>query len=169
MRERSPAQVLRVDSDLDLRAARHRRELPRAPWAVLGVISLGGGAGGLARYGLGLWLPAGPGGFPWATFAANLSGCLLIGVLMVLVSEVWSHQPLLRPFLGVGVLGGYTTFSVHMVETQQLLAHPAAGIAALYLAGTGVAALAAVAAGIATTRRVIRRRPRSRTAGEEEQ
>lgn len=51
---------------------------------MLGVISIGGGVGGLARYGLGLWFPSGSGGFPWTTFGVNVSGCLLIGVLLVL-------------------------------------------------------------------------------------
>ena len=41
----------------------------------------------------------------------NTSGCLLIGVLMVLIVEARQGHRLVRPFLGVGVLGGYTTFS----------------------------------------------------------
>lgn len=154
-----------VDSDVDLRVARQRRELRRAPWSVLAMISLGGGVGGLARYGLGVWAPVEPGAFPWTTFGVNVSGCLLIGALMVLVTEVWGGHRLVRPFLGVGVLGGYTTFSFHMVEAQHLIEEAAVRTAALYLAGTAVAGLLAVAAGMAGTRWVIRRRAGVHPAG----
>lgn len=79
-------------------------------WPVLAVISAGGVTGALARYGLAEAFPHAVDRFAWATFGINVSGCLLIGVLMVLVTEVWSTRWLLRPFLGTGVLGGYTTF-----------------------------------------------------------
>ena len=52
------------------------------------MIAAGGALGSLARWGLGLALPHRPGTFPWATFAANVSGSLLLGVLMVLAAEV---------------------------------------------------------------------------------
>ena len=70
---------------------------------VLPVISVGGVRGALARYGIQLGLPHRPAGFPWATFLVNITGCLLIGALMVLIVEVWSGPRRLRPFLGVGV------------------------------------------------------------------
>src|SRR6185503_14749578 len=94
----------------------------RVPWAVLGVVALGGAAGAVGRYGLAVAWPHRPGTFPWATFVTNVTGCLLIGVLMVLITEVWSAHRLLRPFLGTGVLGGYTTFSTYTVDVQQLVA-----------------------------------------------
>jgi CrcB protein len=149
---------LPTDSDVDLRVPAQRRELRRAPWAVLGAVSAGGVLGALGRYGLSVAWPHRSGGFPWATFVTNVSGCLLIGVLMVLVVEVWSAHRLLRPFLGVGVLGGYTTFSTYAVDVQQLVAAGAARTGLLYLAGTLVAALAGVYAGIALTRLVVRPR-----------
>ena len=95
--------------------------LRRAPWAVLGAIAAGGALGALGRYGLAVAWPHRPGRFPWATFVTNVSGCLLIGVLMVLVVEVWSAHRLLRPFLGVGVLGGYTTFSTFALDSDRLI------------------------------------------------
>src|SRR5204862_7063863 len=119
---------------------------------VLAVVAVGGGLGAVARYGAGQLWPTPPGGFPWATFAVNVLGCLLIGVLMVLITEVWSAHRLARPFLGVGVLGGFTTFSTYAVDIQQLVAAGAARAALAYLAGTLVAALAAGYAGIALTR-----------------
>jgi fluoride exporter len=149
-----------VDSDVDLHVPAQRRELQRAPRAVLTAVSAGGALGALARYGATLAWPHRPGTFPWATFAVNVTGCLLIGVLMVLVTEVWVAHELVRPFLGTGVLGGYTTFSTYAVDVQRLVAAGSAGTALLYLAGTLVAALVAVSAGLGLARAAARRRPR---------
>lgn len=143
---------LPMDSDVDLHVAGQRRELFRAPWSVLGAISAGGALGALARYGLATAWPHSPGQFPWATFVTNVSGCLLIGVLMVLITEVRSAHRLIRPFLGVGVLGGFTTFSTYTGDVQQLVAADAARTGLVYLVGTVAAALAAVYAGIRLTR-----------------
>ncbi|HEV7652777.1 MAG TPA: CrcB family protein [Actinophytocola sp.] len=96
---------------------------------VLGVVALGGGLGALARYGLTVLLPTPPGGFPWATFLVNVLGCLLIGVLMVPVTEVHAAHRLVRPFLGVGVLGGFTTFSTYALEVHSLLRPGSVGVA----------------------------------------
>jgi CrcB protein len=87
-----------------------------------------------------------------------VSGCFLIGILTVLVTEVGTAHHLVRPFLGVGVLGGYTTFSTYAGDVQQLVTAGAARTGLLYLAGTLVAALAAVSAGLTLTRSVTRRR-----------
>jgi CrcB protein len=124
----------------------------------LGVVALGGGLGALCRYGLTVLLPRPPGGFPWATFVANVLGCLLIGVLMVLVSEVYTTHRLVRPFLGVGVLGGFTTFSTYALEIHSLLRPGTVAVALAYLAGTLVAAVLAVLAGTWATRAVTGRR-----------
>ena len=126
--------------------------------SVLGVVSLGGGLGGLARYGLAVAVPSGS--VPWATLVTNVLGCALIGVLMVLVAEVWAAHRLLRPFLGVGVLGGFTTFSTYAVEVQQLLETGHPWVAAAYLTGTVTGALAAVQVGIVTARVIARARRR---------
>jgi CrcB protein len=130
------------------------------PWAVLSVVSAGGALGSLARYGVGYALPARPAGFPWATFTVNVTGCLLIGALVVLVTEAWGGHRLVRPFLGVGVLGGYTTFSTYVVDFQRLVDHGAAGAALAYLAGTLLTALLAVYTGARITRLLTRKRER---------
>lgn len=98
------------------------------------------------------------GSLPWATIVINVVGCALIGVLMVLVSEVWIQQRLLRPFLGTGVLGGFTTFSTYSVDIQQLVAngHPVTALS--YLAATVIGAIAAVWAATHTTRALVGRR-----------
>jgi fluoride exporter len=141
-----------IDPDIDLRVPAQRRELAAHHGLVLAVIALGGGFGALARYGLAQLWPTRPGGFPWATFVTNVLGCLLIGVLMVLVTETWSAHPLVRPFLGVGFLGGFTTFSTYAVETRDLLTRGTVGLAFGYVAGTLVAALLATLAGAQATR-----------------
>lgn len=124
---------------------------------VLLVISVGGVVGALARYGLSELIPHGAGDWPWATWLTNVSGCLLIGVLMVLVTEVWPEQKYLRPFLGVGVLGGYTTFSTAMVDVRQLVVAGRPALGLLYLGGTALAAVLATAAGWLGARAVVTR------------
>ncbi|OLR92506.1 fluoride efflux transporter FluC [Actinokineospora bangkokensis] len=119
----------------------------RSDGAVVAAISAGGVLGALARYGLSLLLPV-----PWGTWVINVTGCLLIGVLMSVIAHGRPRHPLLRPFLGIGFLGGYTTFSTAMVDAL----HLALPVALLYLVGTLVPALVAVAAGWALTARVVR-------------
>src|SRR6185295_14847300 len=105
-------------ADADLFTRPHRRH---RTWDVLAVVAAGGGLGSAARYGLARALPSPATGFPWATFLTNVTGCLLLGVLMVYVLEVWPPRRYVRPFLGVGFLGGYTTFSTYTVELLTLL------------------------------------------------
>ena len=119
---------------------------------MVAVIAAGGLTGALARYGLVRAWPAPAGGFPWATFVINVFGCLLIGVLSVLVSEVWAAHRLVRPFLGTGLLGGFTTFSGYAEQTRALLAAGRAAVAFGYLGGTVGAALVAVELGVVATR-----------------
>lgn len=121
-------------------------------------VSVGGAIGALARWALSAAFPAPPEGFPWAVLAINVSGCALIGVLMVLVTDVYPHRELLRPFLGVGVLGGYTTFSTYVIDVQRLVTERAWITAVCYLVGTLALALAAVAVAMAGTRRAVRKR-----------
>lgn len=140
-----------VDPDIDLSEPAQAREWTAHRWT-LPTIALGGAVGASARHGLELAWPPTPGDVPWATLVTNVSGCALLGVLMVLVVEHGVGHPLVRPFLGVGVLGGFTTFSTYTVQTTSLveLGHP--GIALAYLFGTLLLALAAVTAGVVAAR-----------------
>ncbi|HEX3588643.1 MAG TPA: fluoride efflux transporter CrcB [Pseudonocardiaceae bacterium] len=147
-----------VDSDIDVRVATQRRELLRGHGSVLGVIAVGGGVGSIARYGIGLWLPTTAGHFPWGTYVIDVSGCFLIGALMVLITEVWSAHRLVRPFLGVGVLGGFTTFSTYTNEIRGLLSPGSVDVGLLYLFGTLLCALLAVVLGVWATRAFTGRR-----------
>ena len=115
-------------------------------------VAVGGALGALARYGLGVAFPHGPGDFPLATFGINVVGCLLIGVVIVLLTEGPTPHPLARPFLTTGVLGGFTTFSTFATDVDQLLLAGHPGIAAGYLAATPVAAIAATWVGLRLTR-----------------
>lgn len=129
------------------------------PWRVLLAVAAGGVLGSLARWGLAVALPPVPGAVPWATLSVNVAGALLIGLLMVVVTEVRPDQRYLRPFWGVGVLGGFTTFSAMAVELRDLLATGDTGLAAAYLLGTLLLSLGAVAAGLALGRRWYGARP----------
>lgn len=145
-----------VDPDVDLADPGQVEEWQRHP-LVLPAIAVGGMLGASARHGADLLWPASAGELPWGTLGVNAAGCLLIGVLMVLVAEAGRAHPLWRPFAGVGVLGGFTTFSTYAVETDGLLREGNPGLALVYLAGTLVLALAAVTVGLVTTRTVLGR------------
>ncbi len=73
--------------------------------------------------------------FPWATFLINISGSLLIGLLAGLLHRSILPGPW-RIFVGVGVLGGYTTFSTFSLETLQLLEHGRGLWALIYVLGS---------------------------------
>ncbi|RLV08844.1 fluoride efflux transporter CrcB [Streptomyces griseocarneus] len=130
----------------------------QAQWPVVCAVSLGGGAGAAARYGAGLLWPTAAGAFPWTTFVINIVGCALIGVLLVVIADLAAPHRLLRPFLGTGVLGGFTTFSTYAVDIRHLVGEGRTATALAYLAGTLVAALAAVWVAAAGTRRFLRGR-----------
>lgn len=85
----------------------------------------------------------------------NAVGCLIIGVFLVVITEVFTAHPLLRPFFGTGVLGGFTTFSTYCVDIERLVRADRAGAALAYLAVTVVVALAAAKIGMVATRRIL--------------
>lgn len=148
-----------VDVAATARVPAQHAEPLRTRWTTPAVISLGGVLGALARHGLEVAFPHPPGGFPWATFATNVTGCLLIGVLMAVITEFWAAPGWVRPMLGVGVLGGFTTFSTYILDIGRLLTAGAPRTALLYLAATPIMALAAVWAGDAATRSLADRIP----------
>jgi len=137
---------------------------PMSPWhgqaPVVAMVSLGGAIGATARYGAARLWPVETGGFPWTTFWVNVIGCAVIGVFMVVITDVWAAHRLVRPFFGTGVLGGFTTFSTYAVDIQKLVdaGHPGTGLA--YLVATLCAALAAVWLAVTATRRALVRRQR---------
>jgi CrcB protein len=108
-------------------------------------VALGGALGSLARYGVSVaaarWLGA---GFPWGTLTVNVLGGLAIGVL---AARVGPEQTTLRLALGVGVLGGFTTFSAFSLETVRLLQQQT-GAGLMYVAASIVLSIAACSAGL---------------------
>jgi CrcB protein len=138
-----------IDPDLVNPAARRQRERTRpARLGVLLTIALGGMLGTPARYAVGRVLHVAPGSFPWSTFVVNVSGSLVLGVLLTLIVERWPPRRYLRPFAAIGFLGAYTTFSTYMVETDLLVKDGQAGVALAYVLGSLVVGLAAVYVGI---------------------
>lgn len=99
------------------------------------LVALGGAIGSVARYGVGLAAARMFGlAFPWGTLFVNTVGGLAIGLLTARVGPEHEH---LRLLIGVGVLGGFTTFSTFSLETVRLL-EQSPGLAALYV-GASVA------------------------------
>jgi fluoride exporter len=128
---------------------------------VLLAVSAGGALGALARYGITMALPVEPGSFDVATFAANTIGGLLIGVLMVIVTEVRPGAHHIRPFFGVGVLGGFTTFSAYILDIGLAANAGQTFVAVAFAFASIAAALLAAALGMNTTRRALARRRRT--------
>ncbi|WP_416907872.1 MAG: fluoride efflux transporter FluC [Polymorphobacter sp.] len=94
------------------------------------LVALGGGVGAGLRYALGHWAMGvfGP-GFPWGTWIINLGGSFLLGLLM---ARWGAESEAARLLLGVGLLGGFTTFSSFSVELVAMVGRGEAMIAAAY-------------------------------------
>ena len=116
------------------------------------MVGLGGALGSLARDGLATLIAPARDGFPTATLATNLLGCLLLGLLLVVSENRLPPHRYLRPFLATGVIGGFTTFSTFAVETDLLGKDGHAGLAAVYVVASLAGGLAATWAGISAGR-----------------
>ena len=116
-------------------------------------VALGSALGGCLRYlatiGVNALLQR---AFPWGTLAVNVAGCLLIGMLHVLIVERGGPPETLRLFTMVGVLGGFTTFSSFSLETLLLVQQGALGRAITYVVASVIVCLAASVAGMALAR-----------------
>jgi len=115
------------------------------PWAY---VAVGGAVGALLRFCVGQALgPPRAGDFPWHTFAVNVAGSLILGIVLALVPADDPRH--LRPLLAVGFCGGLTTFSTFGYETVTLLQARAYGVALAYAGGSFAAGLLAVVIGLA--------------------
>jgi fluoride exporter len=111
------------------------------------LIFLGAGLGGLARYGLSGWIQGASGdGFPWGTLFINVTGSLLLTTVYG-VLESTAALPEWRAFLGIGILGGYTTFSTFSYEAVRLLQDGDWERATLYVVGSVLLSLAGAVLG----------------------
>lgn len=132
------------------------------------LVAIGGGLGAWLRYLTGrIWIlavgPVSASAFPWATLSVNVLGSLCMGLLTGVLARHGSGGPLFggepvfgaehwRLLLGVGVLGGYTTFSSFALEFALFVERGALGLAALYVAASLVAGFAALFGGLMLTR-----------------
>lgn len=136
--------------------------------SVLVAIAAGGALGAPARYGVARLVPVEREAFPWATYSVNVGGALALGLLMALLLERFPPTRYARPFLGIGFLGSFTTFSTFAVEADMLVRDGRAGTAAAYVLATVLVGSAAAWAGLALGRALPRRaRGPTRPAEEE--
>lgn len=117
--------------------------------ATLVTVAVGGAVGAALRWGLELALPTGDGGWPWATLLANVLGSAALAWLVV-HDDRHRHPAWLRPGVGTGLLGGFTTFSTYAVQVALVGGeHPVLGLAYLVLTPVLCVAAAALAGGAA--------------------
>lgn len=114
----------------------------RWPVAEAAAVFVGGALGALARYGIVEVLGTAGGGWPWATFVANLVGCAILGYAIAHIDN-GRGSDVTRSLIGTGFCGGLTTFSTFQLEVFELLDAGDVVLGAAY-------ALASVAAGLLT-------------------
>lgn len=121
----------------------------------IAAVVAGAGIGGGLRYMLSWWTVERWGGsLPWGTFIVNISGAFLLGIVMAVSAERALIPPVWRLFLGVGILGGYTTFSTLSYESVVLMQRGFLMQGALNMFGSALVGLVAVFAGILVGRMV---------------
>jgi fluoride exporter len=126
---------------------------------LLTAVAVGGVLGSLGRYAVSLAVPHEPGALAWSTVLVNVTGSMAMVVLVVWVLSMDRPHPWLRPFLGVGVLGGWTTFSSFALDVHTMVRAGHGLLAAAYLLGSLVVGLVAVGLGVGLGERAFGRRP----------
>lgn len=122
------------------------------------VVFLGAGVGGVARYAIGQWVQGAAGaGFPWATLLINVTGSAAL-TLVYGVLESTAVAPEWRAFFGIGLIGGYTTFSTFSYETVRLIQDGAWERALVYVLGSVVLSLTAAILGFGLASALLRGR-----------
>ena len=120
------------------------------------LVVLGGGAGAAARYAVGshAWRLFGT-AWPYGTFICNVLGGLAMGLLVgFLAHRGGADQERLRLLFGVGVLGGFTTFSAFSLETALMIEKSRYGQAFTYVSASVLLSVAALFAGLIVARRL---------------
>ena len=121
-------------------------------WTAVGIA---GALGALARYAIdGIVSRRFPTAFPWGTFVVNVSGCLVAGFMVVVLTERFAPPVWVRSGVTIGLLGAYTTFSTFSVETYRLIEDGAIGLAVANVTANLAVGLLAVYLGMALGRTV---------------
>lgn len=120
---------------------------PTMPHLLL--VAIGGALGSMLRYGVGRWAITlmGP-GFPFGTFAVNIIGGFLMGLLAGWLARFGDGGEDLRLLLGVGVMGGFTTFSAFSLEVYNMITRAEIAMAAAYSVSSVAGSVLAVLAGV---------------------
>ncbi|WP_110747582.1 fluoride efflux transporter CrcB [Phyllobacterium leguminum] len=116
------------------------------------LVLIGGFIGGIARFGLARFVDGKTGNaFPWGTLAVNLSGAFLAGVLAGLAQSTGSlfSSEMVRAFLMIGVLGGYTTVSSFVLQSHGLAREGEMRLTLIYIAASAIFGVVAAFAGFA--------------------
>ena len=115
-------------------------------------VALGGALGAPARYGVAQWMRVPKDTFPWSTFWTNITGAFVLGLFLTLVIARFPAQRYARPFVAIGFLGAFTTFSTMAVETVTLIRDGRAWLGIGYSSLSIAAGLAVAYAGIVAGR-----------------
>lgn len=116
-------------------------------------ILAGGAAGALVRAGVGWALPVRAGHWPWATFAVNVAGALMLAWVTTRLAEMVAPTRYWRLLLGTGFCGALTTFSTFQVETIRLARDGHVALGAAYATASMAVGLAAAIAATVLARR----------------
>jgi CrcB protein len=111
------------------------------------LVASGGAIGSCLRYGLAVLFRSNgnfSSQFPWSTFSVNLIGCLVLGIVVGVVmkstDDIFNSSLLL--FLGIGMMGGFTTFSSFSVDTIKLFQQGYNAIALTYVLSSNLLGIA---------------------------
>jgi fluoride exporter len=116
------------------------------------LVMAGGGIGAVLRFQLGRMLVSTPPAWPWGTFVANVLGGFAMGVLAAWLMRAGEAGETMRLLIGVGLLGGFTTFSAFSLD---MIESGAVGLALVYALASVALALLALFAGMTVTRMVL--------------
>jgi CrcB protein len=111
-------------------------------------VGLGGGLGALIRYFVAGWVQPAGATFNWGIFVVNITGGLVMGLIVEASALKLNLSPEVRAFVTTGILGGYTTFSTFSLDSALLLQKGEYALAAAYVIGSVVLSIAALFAGL---------------------
>lgn len=125
------------------------------PWSISLLVGFGGFAGSVARYGLSISSQRYSIEWPLGTLAANVLGCLAIGIITALSARGETISPEIRLALATGFCGGFTTMSSMIYETSEMIRTSEYLHATLYAGGTFLFSITAFVAGVAAVRFIV--------------